>query len=310
MNKLDESAAMVLELVRLSNAPTTDTLTPVEARAAFLRACSVFNPPSPALTEVRDLTAPGPAGPIKLRLYRDKAATTPQAGLVYFHGGGWVIGDLDSHDSVCRQIAQLSGAVVIAVDYRMAPEHKFPAAVDDAIAVTAWICAETASLGIDPARVVVGGDSAGGNLAIVVAIAARDQAGPKLAGQALVYPSTDMTGETASHAAFGEGYMLTNALMQYFRGHYLRNDADRADWRASPNKIADLSGLPRALVITGGFDPLRDEGEAFGMRMVAAGVPVTTRRFTGQFHGFLNMGRLIPEADAAIAEIATFIRTL
>ncbi len=310
MNKLDESAAMVLELMRLSNAPTTDTLTPTEARLAFLRACAVFNPPSPTLTEVRDLTAPGPVGPIKLRLYRDGAATTPRAGLVYFHGGGWVIGDLDSHDVACRQMAQLSGAVVIAVDYRMAPEHKFPAAVDDAIAATQWICAEAATLGIDPARVAVGGDSAGANLAIVVSIAARDQAGPKLAGQALVYPSTDMTAQTPSHAEFDEGYMLTTALMQYFRGHYLRNDADREDWRASPNKIGDVAGLPRALVITGGFDPLRDEGEAFGMRMVAAGVPVMIRRFTGQIHGFLNMGRLVPQADAAIAEIATFIRTL
>jgi acetyl esterase len=310
MNKLDPSAATVLELVRLSNAPTTDRLSPSEAREGDLRARMVFNPPAPTLTEIRDLTAPGPSGPIPLRLYRDGADNTVRAGLIYFHGGGWVIGDLETHDVACRQIAQLSGAVVIAVDYRLAPEHKFPAAVDDAIAATAWICAQAASLGIDPQRIAVGGDSAGGNLASVVAIAARDQAGPKLAGQILIYASADMTAETESHRQFRDGYMLTQAVMQYFRGHYLNSDADRADWRASPNQVARLADLPRALVITAGFDPLRDEGEAYGMRMVAAGVPVIFRRFTGQIHGFLTMGRLVPQADAAIAEIAGFLRQL
>jgi acetyl esterase len=314
MTQLDESAAMVLELVRLSNAPTTDSLSPSEAREGFSRARIVFNPPSPELTEVRDLSAPGPHGPISLRLYRDGTDAAPRAGLIYFHGGGWVIGDLDTHDVVCRQIAQLSGAVVISVDYRMAPEHKFPAAVDDAIAATAWICAEAASFGIDPLRVAVGGDSAGGNLATVVAIAARDhadsQVGPKLAGQVLIYPSADMTAETESHRQFRDGYMLTHAVMQYFRGHYLNSDADREDWRASPNKVTDLSGLPCALVITAGFDPLRDEGEAYAMRMVASGVPVTIRRFTGQIHGFLTMGRMVPQADTAIADISAFLRML
>ncbi len=310
MTQLDESAAMVLELVRLSNAPTTDSLSPSEAREGFLRARFVFNPPSPEITDVRDLSAPGPHGPIPLRLYCDGTDAAPRAGLIYFHGGGWVIGDLDTHDVVCRQIAQLSGAVVISVDYRMAPEHKFPAAVDDAIAATAWICAQATSLRIDPQRVAVGGDSAGGNLATVVAIAARDQVGPKLAGQILIYPSADMTAETESHRQFREGYMLTHAVMQYFRGHYLNSDADREDWRASPNKIADLAGLPCALVITAGFDPLRDEGEAYAMRMVASGVPVTIRRFTGQIHGFLTMGRMVAQADAAIADVAAFLRML
>ncbi|HQT72883.1 MAG TPA: alpha/beta hydrolase [Acidiphilium sp.] len=214
-----------------------------------------------------------------------------------------MIGDRDTHDVVCRQIAQRSHAVVISVDYRLGPEHKFPAAVEDAIDATAWVATHADELGIDAKRLAVGGDSAGGNLAAVVAIDARDNAGPAIALQALVYPSTDMLGSTASHEAFGENYMLTKAMMTYFRAHYLRSEADKADWRASPMRAARHDRLPPALVITAGFDPLRDEGEAYARHLAEIGIAVTLRRFPGQIHGFLTMGRVIPEAGEAVGEI-------
>lgn len=304
MADLDRSAATALELIKAAGRPPADQLSPEDARIGYLEARGALAPEPPALTEVRDLSAAGRDGAIPLRLYRDGAAPGPRACLVFYHGGGWVIGDLDTHDVVCRQIAQRSGAVVIAVDYRLGPEHKFPAAVDDAIDATAWIAANAASLGIDAGRLAVGGDSAGGNLAAVVAIDARDKGGPAIALQALIYPSTDMRASTESHQAFGENYLLTSAMMTYFRGHYLRSDDDKGDWRASPMRAADHRGLPPALVITGGFDPLRDEGEAYARHLAEVGVPVTLRRFPGQIHGFLTMGRVIPEAADAIDEVA------
>jgi len=193
---------------------------------------------------------------------------------------------------------------VISVDYRLGPEHKFPASVEDAIDATRWISENAPTLGIDAWRLAVGGDSAGGNLAAVVALDARDNGGPAIALQALVYPSTDMKGTTESHAAFSENYLMTRALMTYFRSHYLRSEDDKADWRASPMLAARHDGLPPTLVITAGFDPLRDEGEAYARRLAEVGVPVTLRRFPGQIHGFLIMGKVIPEAGDAIDEIA------
>lgn len=304
MAELDRSAATALELIKASGRPPADQLSPAEARLGYLEARAALSPEPPPLAEVRNLSAQGRDGAIPLRLYRDGTDAAPRACLVYYHGGGWVIGDLDTHDVVCRSIARRSGAVVIAVDYRLGPEHKFPAAVNDAIDATAWISANAAALGIDPSRLAVGGDSAGGNLAAAVAIDARETGTPAIALQALVYPSTDMLGNTESHEAFGENYMLTRSMMTYFRGHYLRTDDDKSDWRASPMRAARHDGLPPALVITAGFDPLRDEGEAYARRLAEAGVPVTLRRFPGQIHGFLTMGRMIPEAGDAIDEIA------
>lgn len=224
--------------------------------------------------------------------------------LVYYHGGGNVVGDLDTHDAVCRRIALQSRATVIAVDYRMGPEHRFPAATNDAIAALRWIAAHAGELGIDPGRIAVGGDSAGGTLSAAVTLDSRDNGGPPIALQVLVYPSTDMSTLHPSRELFAQGYGLTKTLIDYFRTNYFLPDFDRTDWRASPLLAASHEGLPRALIVTAGFDPLRDEGEAYAQRLIEAGVPVTVRRFTGQIHGFITMGRVVPEALVLIDDIA------
>lgn len=309
MAELDRSAATVLDMIRLSGAPATETLTPVEARIAYLGARTALSPDAPEITEIRNLEAPGPHGPIPLRLYRDGPDPAPRSVLVFFHGGGWVIGDLDTHDVVCRQLARKTGAAIIAVDYRMGPEEKFPAAVDDAIAATAWIAKNAATLNVDAGRLAVGGDSAGGNLATVVAIDARDLHGPAIALQALIYPSTLIDSTAESQHLFAEGYGLNSAMMAYFRAHYLASKADRADWRASPMLAKSFANLPPALIITAGFDPLRDDGETYAVRLAQAGVPVTLKRFPGQIHGFLLMGRIIPQAADAIEDIAAAMKS-
>jgi acetyl esterase len=304
MAELDEGAAKVLEMIRLTGAPPVETLSPPEARVASAKSRRALNPDPPDIAEIREIKAEGPHGPIPMRFYRDGAG---RGCLVYFHGGGWVLGDLDSHDVVCRRIAKASGVAVISVDYRMGPEHKFPAAVDDAIASTGWIAAHAARLGIDARRIAVGGDSAGGNLATVTAIDARDSHGPEIAAQILIYPATDFSMTQESHRLFSEGYFLTRPLMTYFQNHYL-TEADKADWRASPILMQDLSRLPPALIITAGFDPLRDEGEDYARRLIEAGVFTAVKRYPGEIHGFITMGRLIPQAAEAVADIAAFLR--
>jgi acetyl esterase len=228
--------------------------------------------------------------------------------MVYFHGGGFIYGDLDTHDVVCRGIALGTPCAVVSVDYRLAPEHRFPAAVEDAFAATAWIAANGAALGIDPARLVVAGDSAGGNLAAVAALMARDAGGPTLSMQVLVYPTTDFAEETESVARFAEGYLLTRESIRWVKRTYLREDSDALDWRASPLRARDLSKLPAAYVITAGFDPLRDEGGAYAERLAQAGTAVTHECFEGQVHGFLLMGADIAAAGHAIQRIGQMLR--
>ena len=307
MAELDPGAAAVLEMIRLTGAPPLETLPPAEARIASAKSRRALNPDPPEVTEIRRLAAEGPHGEIPMRYYRHGPAGEARPALVYFHGGGWVIGSLDSHDVVCRRIAAASGAIVVSVDYRMGPEHKFPAAVDDAIASTAWVAAHAASLGIDARRIAVGGDSAGGNLATVAAIEARDNHGPDIAAQVLIYPATDFSMTQESHRLFAEGYFLSRPLMEYFQRHYL-TEADKQDWRASPLLMEDLSRLPPALIITAGFDPLRDEGEDYARRLIEAGVLTAIRRYPGEIHGFITMGRLIPQALEAVKDIAAFLR--
>lgn len=310
MASIDAGAQTVLDLIRLSGRPPYETLTPPEAREVSRNGRAVLQPDPPEVAELRELSARAAHGPIPMRLYRAAgAASGPLAGLVYFHGGGWVVGDLDTHDTLCRQIANAAGCVVVSVDYRLGPEHKFPAAVDDSIAATAWVSEHAADLGIDPARLAVGGDSAGGNLAAVVSLHARDHGGPPIALQALIYPGTDMSMRHDSHRRYGEGLFLTHSMILWFVNHYLRTPADREDWRASPIMAPDLSRLPPAVVITAGFDPLVEEGEEYAQKLIAAGVPVTVRRFPGQIHGFITMSRLIPEAYAAVEEVALAIRS-
>jgi acetyl esterase len=215
-----------------------------------------------------------------------------------------VIGDLDTHDVLCRQLTAEAGVSVVSVDYRLAPEHKFPAAVDDAWAATRWIVAHAPELGVDGGRIAVGGDSAGGNLAAVVALLARDHGGPPIRLQALLYPVTDTDLDTPSYRANADGFLLTRDSMKWFFGHYLKGEADGADWRVAPLRAKSLEGVAPALVVTAGFDPLRDEGEAYAARLGTAGVRVDAIRYGGMIHGFAPMGKLIETGNRALSLVA------
>jgi len=301
---LDPQMQAVIERAAKSGLPPWCSLGAAEARRLYKETRAALSPPVPEVAEVREPAAPGPAGPIPLRLYRGagSAADAMLPALVYFHGGGWTIGDLDTHDIVCRTLANKARCAVVAVDYRMGPEHRFPAAVEDCLAATRWVAQQGAALGIDAARLAVGGDSAGGNLAAVVAIMLRDAGGPPLVFQALVYPATDQRMDSASHASFADGYLLTRANMLWFRDNYLLA-ADYDDWRASPIRAADLARLPPAHIITAGYDPLRDEGRAYSDRLLAAGVPVLYECFEGMAHGFLTMGGVVAAANHALYRV-------
>ena len=231
--------------------------------------------------------------------------------LAYFHGGGWVLGDLDGFDGLCCALTQRAECITVSVDYRLAPEHRYPAAVEDCDAALAWVAANAAALGGDPARLVVGGDSAGGNLAAVCARHARDRGGPALAMQLLIYPATTLAEPvSASRVRLGNDYFLTRALMDWFTAHYIPEVARRSEPDASPLLAQDLAGLPPALVLTVEFDPLVDEGEAYAQRLIAAGVPVRAQRYLGTIHGFLMFHEVLGKAREAIADIAGAIRAL
>ncbi|MBI3513515.1 MAG: alpha/beta hydrolase [Proteobacteria bacterium] len=299
---LDPDAQRVLDLIRESGRPPYETLQPSEARELYRKGRTVLQPDPPSVAEVRDLEAPAPHGALKLRLYRGAGTTPGRAlpALVFFHGGGWVIGDLDTHDGVCRQLANAAGCAVVAVDYRLAPEHKFPAAVEDCVWATEWIAQQGATFGLDPRRLAVGGDSAGGNLAATVCLTARERGAPGLVFQLLIYPAVDMAMTHESHRRHTAGLPLTHATAAWFRDLYLRDAGDQADWRASPLRAADLRGLPAAYVLTAGFDPLCTEGEVFAQRLQEAGVPVAHRQWPTQIHGFITMGRIIAASSRAL----------
>jgi acetyl esterase len=258
---------------------------------------------------VENKSIPGPGGPIPIRIYTPRDIAKPLPVIVYFHGGGWVFGDLDSHDNLCRALATKTSAIVIAVDYRLAPEHRFPAAVDDALAAVHWVAKEGASIGADVTRIAVSGDSAGGNLAAAVSLAVRDQGGPAIRAQALIYPATDITNQNrASARDFARGFFLTSERMNWFFDHYVPDKAMRSNPLASPLLAADHHHLPPALVITAQFDPLRDEGEAYADVLKRAGVPVQLRRFEGVIHGFASMDRWFPESQEATDLIADYLK--
>ena len=306
---LHPQARALLDLIEARGVPPTHTLSPADARALYLDRRALAQPAPQAVTSVADLQADGPHGAIPLRLYKPlPMATGALPLLVYFHGGGWTMGDLDTHDTLCRELANRAGCAVLAVDYRMGPEHRFPAAVDDCIAATRWAHTQAGALGVDATRMAVGGDSAGGNLAAVVAIAARDAGDLPLVYQLLIYPATDMRATAPSHTSNGQGYLLTSDTIRYFHDHYIDDRAHDLDWRASPLLHTDLSKLPPALVLTAGFDPLRDEGAAYAEALTAAGNRATYVCFERQIHGFITMGRVLDEANTAVALCATELR--
>lgn len=302
---LDPQAQALLEQVAKANRPAVQTLSPADARKIYRDSRLPLQPsPPPQVAAVEDRRIPGPHGPIGLRLYRPLGASPADIlpALVYFHGGGFTIGDLDTHDVVCRALANAARCAVASVDYRLGPEHKFPKAVDDCVAATRWVSAQAQALRLDPGRIAVGGDSAGGNLATVVALIARDSGGPPLAYQLLIYPTVTLHHDTPSSRELAQGYLLTMDTMHYFRECYLSSPAERSDWRASPLLAPDLSRLPPALIQTAGYDPIRDEGKAYAQKLEAAGVPVTYRCYDGMIHGFITMSKVLQAADRAFDE--------
>jgi acetyl esterase len=296
-----------LDQLAAADAPTIESLPLDVAREGAIVMVQATEGPKQPVASVEDRELLTRAGPLRARVYRPVATDDPLPIVGYFHGGGWVIMGIETHDNICRRLTNATGAVVVSIDYRLAPEHRFPAALDDCFAATQWLAEHGRDIGGDPTRLVVAGDSAGGNLAAAVALRART-AGPELRGQVLVYPACDAAGETESTRANGEGYLLTATAMAWFWDCYLGPDGDPADPFASPIHAADLAGLPAALVITAEYDPLRDEGEAYARRLDGFDVPVVQHRFTGVIHGFLGMEALVPEADAAMGEIGAFVR--
>ncbi len=280
-----------------------------QARAENLAGVPVVSGPPLPMARIENLAIPGPAREIPARLYVSLGAPRPpQPLLVYYHGGGWVIGDLETHDGLCRFLAEHSGCRVLSVDYRLAPEDPFPAAVEDAAAALAWAAERAGDLGADPSRVAVAGDSAGGNLAAAACLQVRDNGGPQPAMQALLYPVTDAVGGQASRDTFAEGFLLTRNDMDWFEGHYLPDGCAPDDPRVSIMRAPDVSNLPPAYVATAGFDPLRDEGEIYATRMREAGVKVALQRHAGLIHGFANLTAICPSARTAMLEVAGALR--
>ena len=301
---LHPQIAMLLERVARSALPPYHTVPAHVARRIYRDTRAVLAPRAPDLAETRLLIFDNA---IAVRAYRPVLDATLPA-LVFFHGGGWTIGDLDTHDVVCRQLAVGARCAVFSVDYRLAPEHPFPAAVDDCFSATRYVFSNARKLKIDPTRIAVGGDSAGGNLAAVVALRARDEGGPALAYQLLIYPATDQRCEFASHERNGAGYLLTKDAIRFFRSGYLPNAKDHTDWRASPLLAASHANLPPALVLTAGYDPLVDEGRAYAERLAAAGVEVAYREHADMVHGFVLFGGVVDAANAAVAECCERLR--
>lgn len=282
----------------------------VRARADRRLEAEIVSPRRPIpMSRVEPVEIPGPAGAVGARLYVPPGSRGQVPLLVYYHGGGWVIGDLDTHDNPCRFLAANSGAAVLSVDYRLAPEHPFPAAVEDAWAAYAWAAADAGGLGCDPARIAVGGDSAGANLAAAVCLHARDAGAPPPAMQLLIYPVTQVGEETPSRELFREGFLLTRRSMDYFEQNYLPQAEDHADPRVSILRADDLSGLSPAYVAIAGFDPLRDEGEAYALRMRDAGSRVTLRNHPGLVHTYANLTAICPSARHAMLAAAAALRT-
>jgi acetyl esterase len=299
--------ALFAQMPMMANFPMWDR-TPTEARRAFKTFCQFAEPQMP-IGKIENLEAPGPGGPVKLRVYTPIAAGgAALPGLVFFHGGGFVVGDLDCYEALCRTLANESGCRVVSVDYRLAPEHKFPAAVDDCFAALKWIEANAMDHGIDANRIAVAGDSAGGNLAAVMCLLAKDNKNvPNIDFQVLIYPATAY-GIGTSEDIYGQGYFLTSETMKWFFAHYVPEGADLSDPRLSPLEAKDMSGLPPAYIVTAGFDPLRDSGVRYAEKLKTAGVAVAHVDYPSMIHGFFSMQGLVPLASEAIAAAAHAVK--
>jgi len=302
---LDSQAKFLLEQMEAAGAPPMSSLSPEEARLTTDFSALAGIPEK--VGKVENRVIPGPGGDIPVRIYTPNGEG-PFPSLVFYHGGGWVIGDLDTVDVPCRLLANRANCVVVSVDYRLAPEHKFPAAADDAYAAAKWVVENGPSIKVDSSRVAVGGDSAGGNLAAVVSLMARDKNEIDLAYQLLIYPVTNHSYETVSYRDNADGYLLTKDSMIWFWDHYLRDPQDGENPYASPLKAEDLSGLPPALVITAEFDPLRDEGEAYAQRLKEAGVSVEETRYNGMIHGFFWMPGTLDQGMKAVNQAANALK--
>lgn len=285
---LDPQAQAFLDQMVAFGAQPLNTLSPEDARKAFDLLAELSELKPEPVAKVEDRLIPGPVGQIPIRVYTPQG-TEPFPVLIFFHGGGFVLGSIKIYEELCRALTNGADCIVVSVDYRVAPEHKFPAAVEDCYAATKWVAGNAKAIGGDPTHIAVGGDSAGGNLAAVVSLMARDQGTSPLVYQLLVYPTTSFALDTPSCQENADGYFLTRDDMVWFRNLYLRSNADRDDPYASPLQAQDLRGLPSALVITAEFDPLRDEGEAYAARLREADVAVVCTRYNGMIHGFLSM---------------------
>ncbi|UCE85542.1 MAG: alpha/beta hydrolase [Deltaproteobacteria bacterium] len=302
---VDPQVALVLAQIEQLGLKNFTQASPSEARRLFEAATPAGAGEDVAAVEDRAL--PGPAGDVPVRIYTPVGAA-PHPALVFFHGGGFVIGSVDTHDATCRALTNAARCVVVSVGYRLAPEHPFPAAPEDCYAATRWVAQNAAEIGVDSRRVAVGGDSAGGNLAAVVAQLARERGQPALLHQLLIYPVTNHGFDTASYTENAEGYLLERETMQWFWNHYLADASDGAHPKASPLRAADLSGLPPATVLTAEYDPLRDEGEAYAERLREAGVATVHTRYRGMIHGFFAMTDMLDGAKAALEQASGELR--
>jgi len=308
--QLDPVLEMALAQMKASGQAETWQLSPDEARATFKMLTPLFEGQAPEMQQVEERTIPGLGGPLPLRIYTPRPMAEGELApiLVFFHGGGWVLGDLDTHDVVCRHLAKDGDCIVVSVDYRLAPEHKFPAAIEDALTATEWASANAKSLHGDASRLAVGGDSAGGNLAAVVSQLAKEQGSPPIRFQMLLYPSVDLETDHPSRTTYGEGYFLTRNDMLWFAQQYLDGSEDPRDPRLAPLHHPDLSGLPPALIVTAGFDPLQDDGKAYADALEAAGVPVEHAHFDTMIHGFISMPGILEESRRGLDQCASALR--